>query len=151
MRFEILLRTKNLKSLYFGMILAPEYWCTSGYDSFMNNVQSTLGFGTHLRGMVWKRKPVGPFLLDLTQLQLLGDIRDDNEPFSAELLECFLGITSLRTIKYFHDDGNWDRVDPYGSRFKETPGKPLIKPLPSYHSINDQDMSPKHFGWVIHY
>lgn len=148
MRFEILLRTKNLESLYFGMILPPKYWGTSGYDSFMDNVQSTLGSATHLRRWVRDRKPVVPFLVNLTQLQLLGDIRDDNEPFVAELLECFLGITSLRTIKCFHDDGRWNRVDPFGARFKETPSK-QSRQTPPFLPFHQSSRHDPQISWLV--
>lgn len=147
MRFEILLRTSNLESLYFGMVLPPKRFLSAGYDSFMDKVQSTLGSVKHLRRWTCDRKPVAPFLLHLTQLQLLGDIRDDSKPFAAELLECFLWITSLRTIQCFHDDGKWDRVDPHGNRFKAAPGK-LSHRTPSFIPFHQPSRHEPQTPWL---
>lgn len=114
MRFEILLRTTNLELLCFGMI-------SSDYRSFCSLVE-LLRSPLSLRARE-ERKSVVPFMSKLTDLQFLGDHKNDPVPYQVELLELFLRIPSLRRIGSFHDNGDWTNLDPYLTWSEENPGK----------------------------
>lgn len=114
--FEILFRTINLESLGFGMMLPGEVCFTKSLQSFMSMLSSALSFGREDKESVL-------FLSKLTDLQLFGGINDDRAPYDSELIPYWMGSTSLRTLKSFHDDGDWANLDLHAPWRHETTGK----------------------------
>lgn len=105
LHFEILLRSNNLESLCFGMICPANSHGIWPYLPFFSQVASAMGQG------LWSR-PVPGFMSKLQQLQLLGDNRKGEGPFSVEFLRALLEIPSLKALKCFNDDGKWCRLGP---------------------------------------
>lgn len=108
MIYEILIRTPKLESFCLGRI-PPSRWNSlpSEYDFLAKLIQSAMGFD-----VLFREKPAAPFLPKLTQLQLLADRAGDNHTcYPSSLLDDFLVLASLRTIRSFRND----RISPIRS------------------------------------
>lgn len=125
MLYEVLLRTCNIESFYFGMIHRryTEASVISGYDMLDTLVRFSVRSHASESSSPWIRKPIGRFLSKLTQLQLVGDSEDCNVRDSSTLLEFFDLIASLRTIKFFRDDGNWYFPNDFNAQGGRSPGQ----------------------------
>lgn len=100
LHFEILLRSNNIESLYFGSTCFGPPAFMSPYMGLLSQVGLAMGGG------LGHRKVPG-FMPKLQKLQLLGE-----GPLSPSFARSFLEIPSLQTLQFFHDNGTWFSLDP---------------------------------------
>lgn len=116
MHFQVLCRTKNLETLVFASIYSAmdmKHWFL--YKTLDILLCYALGLKKEdqsIQPSSGTAKPVISFLTKVKEVQFLADNEDGQGPYSPEYLQTLLAIPSLKTVKSFHDDGNWFNVHP---------------------------------------
>lgn len=103
MHFEVLFRTSNLES--FALRLRNNA-ATFAYSSFTDPLVSALGPNNQVA-------PPNMLLTRVKEVQLLADCGGRQSPYSFSYMKPFLDLPYLRTIKSFHDNGHWLRIEPF--------------------------------------
>lgn len=117
MHFQILRRTNNLEALIFAS-LHPRRRVNPWpplYSTLENLLCSALGIKDEVQSIEPPSEtanPVVPFLTKVKELQFLADSKDGQRPYSPNSLQMLLAIPYLKTVKSFHDDGDWFDVHP---------------------------------------